>query len=159
MAGRLEWKTGARLAGIAGGMQAVTTLRPGGIASLAVLALLLAGCGPSQAERDARMAEIAARARADAPKVPVAAPSPEQTSEAADDSDEEDEEAGEMGAPMDDAAGVDPAGNNDGAVDSAENAYSPPPPPFAQPPAMIDVPQPDPEPAGPGNVEYVQVRG
>lgn len=145
----------------------MTTLRTAAITSLAAMAALLAGCGPSAEERAAREQAIAARAMAEAakakgPQLASAEPAPAPSPEPVDDVDalEAENEDGESADGPIDPTPQDNTGD-DGSDDQQLAMPVPPEIPFAQPPAMIDVPRPDPEPFEPAErppVEYVRVR-
>ena len=139
----------------------MTRLRITTAASLVALSVLLAGCGPSEKERELAARAIAAEAKAEAEKAKLAklaaspAPAP---SGAADDSEdesskEEDDDL-DFGQPMDDTGGFQHNETPEGGGPAIPQV------PFAQPPAMIDYPQPEFDPfKRDDDVEYVTVRG
>lgn len=143
-----------------GGIAQVTSLRTAKIASLAALCALLAACsGPSDEERALRERAIVAEAKAAAAQAKATKlasnPAPTETPAAGEQADPDAAEA-EQAAETEDGP-YDPTPPED-QFDTEQAAAAPPPEiPFMEPPAMIDVPQPDFEPpSGPG-VEYVQV--
>lgn len=142
----------------------MTSLRT--IAGLIALSALLAGCGPSEKERELAARAIAAEAKAEAEKAKLAklaaspAAAPSAAPDAAEDDSEdfaEDEEDLTFGEPMDDTGGFVHNETPPGGGPALPAAV--PQVPFAEPPAMIDVPQPEYNPYQPDDgVEYVTVR-